>query len=262
MKFLRLQHPSLQQIHYGRIRDDYPERVEILERAPWDEPDSISTTAVPLSEAKLLPPCQPSKIVCVGKNYRDHVEEMKGVTGDGSIPKEPLLFFKPPSALTGPEMPILLPPQSQQVDFEGELALVIGRSCRSLTAEDALSAIAGYTIANDVTGRDLQRTDNQWTRAKGFDTFCPLGPWIVTELSEQARLETVLNDQPMQSATMDQMIFSIATVLAYISQVMTLMPGDLVLTGTPSGVGPLSPGDRIRVQIEGIGRLENHVIQA
>ncbi len=260
MKTVRVQHPDLPLIHYGRILDAYPDRVEILEQAPWQQPDQISTAAVPLSEVKLWPPCQPSKIICVGKNYRDHVEEMAGVTGDGSVPQDPLLFFKPPSALIGPEMPIQLPEVSEQVDFEGELALVIGRRSRLISPDAAQAVIAGYTIANDVTARDLQRQDSQWTRAKGFDTFCPLGPWLVTELSEQAKLETTLNDQIKQSATLDQMVFSIPILVSYISQVMTLEPGDLILTGTPSGVAPLTPGDRISVQVEGIGKLENPVI--
>ena len=262
MKTVRIQHPDFPQIHYGRILDTYPARVEILEQAPWHKPDQISTAAVPLSEVQLLPPCQPSKIIGVGKNYRDHVKEMAGVTGDGSIPQEPLLFFKPPSALMGSELPIRLPKISEQVDFEGELALVIGQRCQSISPDAAQGVIAGYTIANDVTARDLQRQDSQWVRAKGFDTFCPLGPWLVTELPDQAKLETTLNDQIKQSATVDQMVFSIPILVSYITQVMTLEPGDLILTGTPSGVAPLTAGDRISVEIEGIGKLENPVTRA
>ncbi len=259
MKVVRVQHPDQDQSHYGRILDDYPHRVELLDHAPWEAPDQISTAALSLDEVILLAPCQPSKIVCVGKNYRDHVQEMVGVTGDGSVPQEPLLFFKPPSALIGVGMSILLPPVSKQVDFEGELALVIGHSCRSITPEQVPGVIVGYTIANDVTARDLQRQDSQWTRAKGFDTFCPLGPWLVMDLPQQAQLQTTLNEEIKQSATLDQMVFSIAELVSYISQVMTLVPGDLILTGTPSGVAPLSPGDRVVVEIEGIGKLENPV---
>lgn len=262
MKVVRLHHPDHHQNRYGRILDEYPERVELLDQAPWEAPDPISTAALPLEEVTLLAPCQPSKIVCVGKNYRDHVQEMAGVTGDGSVPQEPLLFFKPPSALIGAGMSISLPSVSEQVEFEGELAVVIGRACRSIAPEQVPGVIAGYTIANDVTARDLQRKDPQWTRAKGFDTFCPLGPWLVTDLSKQAKLHTTLNGEIKQSATLDQMIFSIPALVSYISQVMTLLPGDLILTGTPSGVAPLSPGDRVAVEIEGIGRLENPVAQS
>jgi 2-keto-4-pentenoate hydratase/2-oxohepta-3-ene-1,7-dioic acid hydratase in catechol pathway len=205
---------------------------------------------------QILAPCAPSKIVAVGKNYADHAAEM-----GTPVPSEPLIFLKPPTSIIPSEREIMYPPQSQRVDYEGELALVIGDYAFGCTPEEAQTKIWGYTIANDVTARDLQKLDGQWTRAKGFDTFCPLGPWIVRELNPGARLQTFVNNDvnPAQSACIDQMVFSPDVLVSYISQVMTLLPGDLVLTGTPEGVSPLHPGDRVRVEIEGIGRLENTV---
>jgi 2-keto-4-pentenoate hydratase/2-oxohepta-3-ene-1,7-dioic acid hydratase in catechol pathway len=206
---------------------------------------------------QLLAPCAPSKIVAVGKNYTDHAAEM-----GTPVPTEPLLFLKPPTSITASGREIQYPPISQRVDYEGELALIIGEHCVDCTPQQAQSKIWGYTIANDVTARDLQKQDGQWTRAKGFNSFCPLGPWIVRELSAGARLQTFLNDNsiPVQSASINQMVFSPEFLVSYISQVMTLLPGDVVLTGTPQGVGPMQIGDRIRIEIEGIGQLENIVV--
>lgn len=211
---------------------------------------------LPAQDYKLLAPCAPSKILAVGKNYLKHALEM-----GGDVPTEPLIFLKPSTSLTSPNAPIYYPPQSSQVDYEGELALVIGDRCFGCTPEEARAKIWGYTIANDVTARDLQRKDHQWTRAKGFDSFCPLGPWIVRELAPGARLQTFLNDEPtpVQSAKIDEMAFPPHVLVSYISEVMTLLPGDIVLTGTPAGVGPMQVGDRVRVEIEGIGSLENTV---
>jgi len=175
------------------------------------------------------------------------------------VPQEPLLFLKPSTSVLGPERKIYYPPSSQQVDYEGELALVIGSYCTRCTPEEAQSKIWGYTIANDVTARDLQRRDAQWTRAKGFDTFCPLGPWIVQQLNPSASLRTFVNNQLVQCATIDQMVFSPRALVSYISHVMTLLPGDIVLTGTPQGVGPLQVGDRVQIEVEGIGSLNNVV---
>jgi 2-keto-4-pentenoate hydratase/2-oxohepta-3-ene-1,7-dioic acid hydratase in catechol pathway len=196
--------------------------------------------------------------VGVGKNYADHAAEM-----GTPVPAEPLIFFKPSTSVIASAGEIKYPYQSERVDYEGELALVIGDRTNDCTPAQAQSKIWGYTIANDVTARDLQKKDPQWTRAKGFDTFCPLGPWIVRELNPGARLQTFLNDSshPVQSACIDQMVFSPDFLVSYISQVMTLLPGDIVLTGTPMGVGALQIGDRIRVEIEGIGRLENTVVR-
>ncbi len=210
---------------------------------------------IPLREVALLAPVIPrSKIVCVGRNYRDHAAEM-----GNDVPREPLLFFKPNTAVVGPGDAIVLPPQSERVDFEGELAAVIGRVTRNVTPADALSHVFGYTIGNDVTARDLQRSDGQWTRAKGFDTFCPLGPAIETEFDPtgSARLTTRLNGRTAQEAPLSDMIFSVADVIAYASAAFTLLPGDVVLTGTPAGVGPMAPGDTVEVEIEGLGTLRN-----
>ncbi|MEA5575015.1 fumarylacetoacetate hydrolase family protein [Anabaena sp. UHCC 0451] len=242
------------QIYYGLLQLSL--KVEVLDAPPWLEGQPTDLILEP-DKYRILAPCSPSKIVAVGKNYADHAAEM-----GTSVPAEPLIFFKPSTSVIASEMEIKYPPQSQRVDYEGELALVIGDRTCDCTPEEAQSKIWGYTIANDVTARDLQKNDAQWTRAKGFDTFCPLGPWIVRELNPGARLQTFLNDDPhpVQSACIDQMVFPPDFLVSYISQVMTLLPGDVVLTGTPFGVGALNVGDRIRVEIEGIGRLENSVI--
>ncbi|MBD2625510.1 fumarylacetoacetate hydrolase family protein [Trichormus variabilis] len=242
------------QIYYGLLQLSF--NVEVLDAPPWLDGQPTDLILEP-DKYQILAPCAPSKIVAVGKNYADHAAEM-GTT----VPGEPLIFFKPPTSIIASEIEIKYPHQSQRVDYEGELALVIGDRICDCTPEQAQTKIWGYTIANDVTARDLQKKDAQWTRAKGFDTFCPLGPWIVRELNPGAKLQTFLNDNPhpVQSACIDQMVFSPDFLVSYISQVMTLLPGDIVLTGTPFGVGPLNIGDRIRVEIEGIGRLENTVI--
>lgn len=210
----------------------------------------------PLTEVKLFPPSTPSKIVCVGRNYLDHAKEL-----GNEAPKEPLIFLKPPSAVIAPEEPILLPSLSQRVDFEGELGVVIGHSCRRLRPVDDVAAyIAGYTCLNDVTARDLQKLDGQWTRAKGFDTFCPFGPVLETSVDlAQANLETFVNGIRKQSARATEMVFSVDVIIRWITQVMTLEPGDLIATGTPAGVGPLAPGDVVEVSISGIGTLRNRV---
>ena len=207
-------------------------------------------------EYQLMAPCAPSKIVAVGKNYQKHAAEM-----DSVVPSEPLLFIKPSTTVTATQSVILYPHQSHRVDYEGELALIIGDRCADCSPEEAQSKIWGYTIANDVTARDLQRQDSQWTRAKGFDTFCPLGPWIVRELPVGAQLETFVNNDetPVQSACTGDMVFQPDVLVSYISHIMTLLPGDVVLTGTPEGVGSLHVGDRVRVTIEGIGSLENRI---
>ncbi len=251
-RFVRVQ-TTTGQLYYGLLHLD--RRVQVLDAPPWLKGQPTDQELEPETYI-LLAPCAPSKIVAVGKNYQKHAAEM-----GGEVPKEPLLFLKPSTTLTAPDDMIYYPPQSQRVDYEGELALVIGDRCFYCTPEEARSKIWGYTIANDVTARDLQRKDGQWTRAKGFDTFCPLGPWIVRELSGAARLQTFLNDSetPVQSATVAEMVFAPEVLVSYISQVMTLLPGDVILTGTPEGVGALQSGDRVRIEIEGIGSLENKV---
>src|SRR5512141_2909449 len=209
----------------------------------------------PLSDVKLLAPCVPSKIVCVGRNYVEHAKEL-----GNDVPKIPLIFLKPPSAIINPGDTIILPPQSKQVEHEAELVVVIGRRGRNVTAEQAKKHIFGYTVGNDVTARDLQKTDDQWTRAKGFDTFCPFGPWIDTEFNVADALITCkVNGQPRQMASTRDVVFSVGTLIAFISSVMTREPGDVILTGTPAGVGALEDGNEVVVEIEGLGVLRNPV---
>lgn len=211
----------------------------------------------PLKELQLLPPVAPSKILCIGRNYRDHAAEL-----GNEVPKEPLLFLKPPSSLLASGGVIRMPALSKRVDYEGELGVVIGRRCRNLGPdEDVRQYIRGYTIVNDVTARDLQKSDGQWTRGKGFDTFCPVGPIVSDEIDPAAgapvTLTTRLNGEIKQQGTTSDLIFPIAHLLRYITAAMTLEPGDLIPTGTPAGVGAVSPGDRIQVEIDGLGVLEN-----
>lgn len=209
----------------------------------------------PLSDVKLLAPAVPSKIVCVGRNYVEHAKEL-----GNNVPKIPLIFMKPPSSIIDPGDAIILPPQSKQVEHEAELVVVIGKRARNVTSEDAKNYIYGYTVGNDVTARDLQKTDDQWTRAKGFDTFCPFGPWIDTDFNVADALITCkVNGQPRQMASTRDMVFSVGTLIAFISSVMTLEPGDLIFTGTPAGVGALENGNEVVVEIEGLGVLRNTV---
>jgi 2-keto-4-pentenoate hydratase/2-oxohepta-3-ene-1,7-dioic acid hydratase in catechol pathway len=210
---------------------------------------------VPMASVKLLAPCTPSKIVCVGRNYVEHAKEH-----GKDVPKIPLIFMKPPSAIINPGETIILPPQSKQVEHEAELVAVIGRRARNVTAEEARKYIYGYTVGNDVTARDLQNIDDQWTRAKGFDTFCPFGPWIDTEFNiADAIITCKVNGQPRQMASTRDVVFNVGTLVAFISSVMTLEPGDIIFTGTPSGVGVLQDGNEVVVEIEGLGVLRNPV---
>jgi 2-keto-4-pentenoate hydratase/2-oxohepta-3-ene-1,7-dioic acid hydratase in catechol pathway len=214
-----------------------------------------------IAEVELLAPCTPTKIVAVGRNYAEHAAELGNV-----VPSEPLLFFKPPSAVVGPGAPVMLPPQSERVEHEAELCLVIGRRCRNVTPEAAWQHVLGVTCGNDVTARDLQRRDSQWTRGKGFDTSAPLGPWIVTGLSAadvaDLSISCQVNGHFRQMGRTKDMVFSPASLVSYITQMITLEPGDVVMTGTPAGVGPLEPGDLVEVTIEGIGTLSNPVVPA
>jgi 2-keto-4-pentenoate hydratase/2-oxohepta-3-ene-1,7-dioic acid hydratase in catechol pathway len=210
------------------------------------------------AEAKLLVPVQPSKIVCVGRNYREHAAELQH-----EVPSEPLLFFKPPSSLLAPGGEIRRPKLSQRVDYEGELGVVIGKRCYKLSAdEDVRPYILGYTCVNDVTARDLQNKDDQWARAKGFDTFCPVGPLLTDELDPWAGVgvETRVNGELRQQGNTRDFIFPLDLIIRYIAQVMTLLPGDLIATGTPKGVGPVVVGDVIEVSVEGVGMLRNPVV--
>jgi len=262
------------QIHYGRVeeRGSEPWIVDLAPAPPEDlayhlvrarasklvpDPAGLDFEPLPLAAADLLFPVTPSKIVCVGRNYREHAAEL-----GNQVPVEPLLFFKPASSLLKPGGVILLPPQSERVDHEGELAIVIGHRATKLPQGfNPREIIRGYTLANDVTARDLQKKDGQWTRAKGFDTFCPVGPWVSDEVDTDAGIiiETRVNGELRQQGTTADFIFSISELLVYITAAITLEPGDLVLTGTPSGVGPLSHGDRVNVTAAGLGILMNPV---
>lgn len=208
-------------------------------------------------EIRLLAPCRPSKIVALGVNYRSHGQEM-----GSRLPAEPLLFIKPPTAVIGPEEAIIYPEMSARVDYEGELGIVMGRRASHVTEAEAKSYVLGYTCFNDVTARDLQARDRQWTRAKGFDTFAPIGPCIETGVDPyNLRLETRLNSEVKQQTSTADLIFGAWELVSFISRVMTLLPGDVIATGTPGGIGPMQPGDTVEVIIEGIGMLRNHVIK-
>lgn len=219
--------------------------------AAW-EPEG----AIGLRSAQLLTPVVPTKIVCVGINYRGHAQEM-----GHEIPTEPVIFLKPPTTMNHPGGEIVVPPGTGRVDFEAELAVVIGRRTHRVTAKEAAHNILGYTCANDVTARDIQKRDGQWTRAKSFDGFCPLGPWVETDVEpSDLRIRSYVNGSLRQDARTSDMIFDVYELVSFISHVMTLVPGDVVLTGTPSGIGPLEPGDEVEVEIENIGSLVNTVV--
>jgi 2-keto-4-pentenoate hydratase/2-oxohepta-3-ene-1,7-dioic acid hydratase in catechol pathway len=218
----------------------------------------LSSKEYPLADVRLLSPVLPrSKVIGIGKNYAAHAAEM-----GSEAPKEPLLFMKPNTSVVGPGDPIFYPRQTSELHYEGELAVVIGRICRDVPAEKAADVIQGYTVGNDVTARDLQRSDVQFTRAKGFDSFCPLGPWIETELDvSDLRVQTYLNGDLKQDGSTADMIHDVPSLVAYVSSVMTLLPGDVILTGTPEGVGPMEVGDEVEISIAGIGNLTNPVKQ-
>jgi 2-keto-4-pentenoate hydratase/2-oxohepta-3-ene-1,7-dioic acid hydratase in catechol pathway len=205
----------------------------------------------------LLSPVIPTKVLCVGKNYEEHAEEM-----GGNLPEEPLIFMKPATSVIGPNQPVVYPKISNEIHHEAELAVVMSRPARNVKAEDASQYIFGYTAANDVTARDLQRKDDQWTRAKGFDTFCPLGPAIETELDPLERLAVIcrVNGEVRQAGFTSDMVFGVAEIIEYITAFTTLLPGDVILTGTPSGVGKVEPGDLMEVEVDGIGTLSNRLV--
>jgi 2-keto-4-pentenoate hydratase/2-oxohepta-3-ene-1,7-dioic acid hydratase in catechol pathway len=214
--------------------------------------------SIAADDVRLLAPVLPSKVVAVGRNYPEHANEM-----GGDIPDEPLTFLKPSTSVIGPGDPIVYPPISERMDYEGELAVVVGRLAHRLSLDEAGLAILGYTCGNDVTLRDLQAKDGQWTRAKGFDTSCPLGPWIETELDPaDLELTTRVNGEDRQHGRTSDLLFGPTGLVAFVSTFMTLLPGDVILTGTPAGIGPLRPCDRVEVEIEGIGTLSNPVIAA
>ncbi|MCW5977757.1 MAG: fumarylacetoacetate hydrolase family protein [Bryobacteraceae bacterium] len=212
-----------------------------------------------LPEVRLLPPCYPSKIVCVGRNYVDHAKEL-----GNPVPEEPIFFLKPPSSLAADGDPIVFPALSELLSYEGELAAVVGRRARNIRPEEAEEIVFGYTCLNDVTARDLQKRDGQWTRGKGFDTFCPVGPWIVPRAGVDLaalRVQTWVDGEKKQDAPVGDMIFPLDAIVAYVTRFMTLEPGDLIATGTPPGVGPMRPGSEVSIVIEGIGTLRNRIVE-
>jgi 2-keto-4-pentenoate hydratase/2-oxohepta-3-ene-1,7-dioic acid hydratase in catechol pathway len=220
-----------------------------------NSPSIFDGSTYTLDKVRLLPPCLPSKIVCLGLNYRSHIEEMKL-----PMPSVPLIFLKPSTAVIGPDDKIILPRGWKRIDYEGELGVVIGKKAKDVPEGEAKEYVLGYTCFNDVSDRHAQANDGQWTRAKGYDTFAPIGPWIETEADpDNLKLETYLNSELRQSASTSDLLFGISTLINFISGIMTLLPGDVIATGTPSGVSPLKPGDMVEVRIENIGTLKNFV---
>jgi 2-keto-4-pentenoate hydratase/2-oxohepta-3-ene-1,7-dioic acid hydratase in catechol pathway len=249
VRIARIAHPD--GLAFVAIEGD--EVAEIAEH-PYGTP-AFTGRRWPLADTRLLAPTLPSKLIGIGKNYADHAAEM-----GGGAPADPVIFLKPPTSVIGPDVPIKIPPDSSRVDYEGELALVIGQFCRDVPAARALDVLLGYTIGNDVTARDQQEADGQWARAKGHDTFCPLGPWIETSLTpDDLALRTELDGEVRQDSRTSRLLHGVPKLVEWVSHVMTLWPGDVILTGTPAGVGPMAPGQRVSVSIEGIGTLTNPV---
>jgi 2-keto-4-pentenoate hydratase/2-oxohepta-3-ene-1,7-dioic acid hydratase in catechol pathway len=240
---------------YGAVEDEGGRLVLAeLQGDPLYQATVFTGVRTPLDDVRLLAPVIPrSKVIGIGKNYADHAAEM-----GGEVPKEPLMFLVPNTAVVGPGDPVVMPPQSSEVHYEGELAVVIGKLCKDVSADRVADVIYGYTCANDVTARDLQRGDGQWSRAKGFDTFCPLGPWIETSLdASDVRVTTRLDGQTVQDSRTSLMMHAVPALVAHVSSAFTLLPGDVILTGTPAGVGPVQAGQRVEVEVEGIGVLSN-----
>jgi 2-keto-4-pentenoate hydratase/2-oxohepta-3-ene-1,7-dioic acid hydratase in catechol pathway len=232
--------------------------LQVVVGDPLYAPLQPTGETVPLADVRLLAPVIPrSKVIGIGRNYADHAKEL-----GNELPTKPLMFLTPNTAVVGPDDPIVLPPFSEEVHYEGELAVVIGRICKDVPRERVDEVVLGYTCANDVTARDLQKSDGQWARAKGFDTSCPLGPWIATDLdTADLRLTTRLDGETVQDGTTADMVFDVADLVCYASQAFTLLPGDVLLTGTPAGVGPVRAGQRVEVEVEGIGVLSNPVVE-
>ncbi len=249
MRIARFSHDG--DVSFGVVEGD---TVAQISAHPFG-PIEFTGGRVPLASVKPLAPVLPSKVVAIGKNYRDHAAEM-----GGDVPDRPLIFLKPSTAVIASGDEIAAPASSERVDYEGELAVVISRLCRDVPEERAMDAVLGYTCANDVTARDQQKADGQWSRAKGYDTFCPLGPWIETDLDpSDLAITTTLNGEVKQDSRTSMIVHKIPSLIAYITSCMTLLPGDVILTGTPEGVGPMNFGDRVEVTIEGIGTLSNPV---
>lgn len=246
------------QIAYGVVDGDDEDvaslTVNAIDGHPF-APFERTSARFALHDVRLLPPVLPNKLIGIGKNYADHAREM-----GGEAPSTPVMFLKPSTSVIGPGESVVLPPQSERVEFEGEIAVVIGRLAKDVPPERVEDVVLGYSCANDVTARDLQRSDGQWTRAKGFDTFCPLGPWIATDVDADAlAVQTEVNGEVRQSSPASAMVHSVTDLVVFVSSVMTLIPGDVILTGTPAGVGVLNDGDRVSVSVAGVGRLENTV---
>ncbi|MEY3379333.1 MAG: hypothetical protein RLZZ125_910 [Actinomycetota bacterium] len=239
---------------FGVLEDD--ETIRVVNGDPLYSGVQFRSERIPLESVRILAPVIPrSKVVCVGKNYADHAAEM-----GGEVPKEPIIFLKPNTSVIGPNDIINWPIQSERVDHEAELAIVISRICKDVPKERYKDVIFGYTIANDVTARDIQKGDGQWTRGKSFDTFCPLGPWIDTDFVPAAQKITAeVAGEVKQNAHLSEMVFDIPTIINFISSAMTLLPGDVILTGTPAGIGPVIPGEEVKIAIEGLGELTNRV---
>jgi 2-keto-4-pentenoate hydratase/2-oxohepta-3-ene-1,7-dioic acid hydratase in catechol pathway len=259
-RFIAQGDPTYGVVELAEDQGPNPETVAVVSGDPLAGPVHYTGERLPLADVRLVAPVIPrSKIVGVGRNYAEHAREL-----GNEVPDAPLVFFKPNTSVIGPGEPIIRPPETDDLHYEGELAIVIGRICRRVPPEQAADVIFGYTVANDVTCRDLQARDDQWSRAKGFDSFCPLGPWIATHIGidEAGRLDlvTTLNDEPAQAGNTSQLVHGIADLVAYVTSFTTLLPGDVILTGTPAGVGPMRPGDRVSVTIPGIGTLTNPVV--
>ena len=228
----------------------------MLKGHPLVQGYDTTSDRIPIKEVKLLAPTIPTKVVCIGKNYTDHIGEM-GLTAN----PEPTIFFKPSSAIVGPGDAIVIPAQSSRVELEAELTIVIGQIAKNVSEKDALNYVWGFTVANDVTARDLQATDDQWARSKAFDTFCPLGPWIETEFVPDGQvIESRIDGEVMQQASIDLMLHNVPQLISYVSQNMTLLPGDVILTGTPAGITQIQPGQLVECEVEGIGTLLNPVL--
>lgn len=257
MRIARIAHP--QGVAFAAVvadQDASPDQLVAAEIAehPFGQPE-FTGRRWPLPDVRLLAPILPTKVVCVGRNYAAHVDEM-----GGAVPENPVIFMKPSTSVIGPDVAIRLPADSSRVDYEGELAAVIGTPCRDVPAERASSVLLGYTIANDVTARDQQQADGQWTRAKGHDTFCPLGPWIDTSARpDDLAIRTELDGELKQDSRTSLLLHDVPTLIEWISRVMTLLPGDVILTGTPAGVGPMRAGQSVSVTVEGLGTLTNPV---
>jgi len=251
MRIVRFETQEGKKPKYGWLLDDKVGEISGNIFGRYQRKEALT----PISEVKLIHPSEPTKIVCVGRNYVDHAKEL-----GNDVPKVPLIFLKPPSAIISSGETIILPPQSAQVEHEAELVIVIGKRGRHVTAENAKKIILGYTVGNDVTARDLQKLDDQWTRAKGFDTFCPFGPWIDTDFDPSDAVITCrVNGQMRQMASTRDMVFNVGVLIAFISSIMTLEPGDLIFTGTPAGISELKDGDEVSVEIEGLGAIKNKV---